>query len=180
MLQSMPSNFNPHPTPHPTPCRRTFKYLMGVLSAKWVVREDWLAACLAQQGPADERGFLVRPPGWPAAWELHASSKRACGRGALCLRGWPPCVHPACRVKPWLRVGRGAALCRPACTVPGVPHPPAHPAPNRQVERDHGGGAGGPAAAISSHQLGLPALLHGYEVFLAGKKIKSFVLKRNS
>lgn len=40
--------------------------------------------------------------------------------------------------------------------------------PRPQVERDHGGGAGGPAAALSSSQLGLPQLLHGYELFLAG------------
>lgn len=54
---------------YPPPCqppsapssrrRRTFKYLMGVLSAKWVLREDWLAACLEAQAPVDEREFLV-------------------------------------------------------------------------------------------------------------------------
>jgi hypothetical protein len=44
-------------------CRRTFKYLMGVLSAKWVLREGWLVSCLGEQAAADERQFLVRMQG---------------------------------------------------------------------------------------------------------------------
>lgn len=40
-------------------CRRTFKYLQGVLGAKWVLEEGWLAACLEQGGPAEEAAFQV-------------------------------------------------------------------------------------------------------------------------
>lgn len=44
----------------PTPaCRRTFKFLMGLLGGAWVVGEDWLAACLAAGGPVEEGGFEV-------------------------------------------------------------------------------------------------------------------------
>ena len=38
-----------------------------------------------------------------------------------------------------------------------------------QVARDHAGCEGGAAAALSSAELGLPALLHGYEIYLAGR-----------
>lgn len=36
---------------------------MGVLSAKWVLREGWLVSCLGEQAAADERQFLVRMQG---------------------------------------------------------------------------------------------------------------------
>jgi hypothetical protein len=45
--------------PAVVPRRRTSKYLRGVLGARAVVKEAWLAACLAQQGPVDEEPFLV-------------------------------------------------------------------------------------------------------------------------
>jgi hypothetical protein len=41
---------------------------------------------------------------------------------------------------------------------------------NRQVARDHAGGEGGAAAARASVGLGLPPLLQGYEIHLAGKR----------
>ncbi|KAI3428535.1 hypothetical protein D9Q98_007358 [Chlorella vulgaris] len=39
--------------------RRTFKFLRGVLAAKWVLTEAWLQACLEQEGPVNEEQFLV-------------------------------------------------------------------------------------------------------------------------
>lgn len=43
--------------------RRTFKFLQGVLGAKWVLEEGWLAACLEQGRVADEVAFQVRRTG---------------------------------------------------------------------------------------------------------------------
>jgi hypothetical protein len=43
----------------PSACRRTFKFLRGVLAAKWVLTKAWLQACLEQGGPVNEEQFLV-------------------------------------------------------------------------------------------------------------------------
>lgn len=84
-----------HPGSAPTLAhRRTFKYLQGVLGAKWVLEEGWLAACLEQGGAAAEAAFQVWRAGVlctlkPPVWELrHPHSARS-----LVSRGQdaPPC-----------------------------------------------------------------------------------------
>ncbi|XP_033120913.1 BRCA1-associated RING domain protein 1-like [Anneissia japonica] len=40
-------------------CLRTFKYLQGVISAKWVISFQWVESCLREQRAVDEESFEV-------------------------------------------------------------------------------------------------------------------------
>lgn len=127
--------------------RRTFKYLQGVLGAKWVLEEGWLAACLEQGGAAEEAAFQV----WagvrcmlePPAWELRHP-------------------HSACSLASRARDASARNLQLQPDSVA------SHLVSEMQVKRDHKGCEGGPEAARGSAAVGLPPLLHGYEVYLAG------------
>jgi len=55
--------------------KRTFKFMMGVLSGAWLVSPAWLAACEAAGAAAPEEEHEARPPG---GHELHPGL-RACG-----------------------------------------------------------------------------------------------------
>ncbi|XP_043700084.1 protein BREAST CANCER SUSCEPTIBILITY 1 homolog [Telopea speciosissima] len=41
-------------------CRRTLKFLMGVLEGKWIMKIDWIKACMDALGPVSEVQYEIR------------------------------------------------------------------------------------------------------------------------
>lgn len=59
-IGASPNSASPRAAAHsPRHSRRTFKYLMGILTGAWVVDADWAAACLARCTPVEEGAFEV-------------------------------------------------------------------------------------------------------------------------
>lgn len=40
-------------------CKRTLKFLMGILEGKWIVKIDWIKACMAAMAPVGEEHFEI-------------------------------------------------------------------------------------------------------------------------
>ncbi|KAF3327538.1 protein BREAST CANCER SUSCEPTIBILITY 1 [Carex littledalei] len=41
-------------------CKRTLKYLMAILSGKWILTIDWIKACMEAREPVNEENFEIR------------------------------------------------------------------------------------------------------------------------
>lgn len=66
-------------------CRRTLKFLLGVLNGKWMLHTSWVAACLKHGAPVEEEAHEVQmdsagQQGGPVLGRLQAGLKP--------LKGW--------------------------------------------------------------------------------------------
>lgn len=108
-------------------CRRTLKYMMGILRGVWVVGDGWVAACAAAGRPMPEdthevAGDINGNQGGPILGRLQRHAQLL--HGYEVLRAYSHCLT----LSPFCSFNNSPGLCRMAML-------PAHPLGNCAPDR---------------------------------------------
>ena len=79
------------------PLKRTPKLMIGLSTASYVVTGEWLGACLASDGRADEKPFMVKDRAKEQLWGFNLARSLAQNPSVKVLSGYAVALAPGAR-----------------------------------------------------------------------------------